>query len=87
MTRQALCVFVAALSLLSLVACSRASSPDAPPIAAVHRHQCGRCHTPPEPGALARDRVESAALRHDRRVRLTRDEWTAMIEYLAPKPN
>jgi hypothetical protein len=78
---------VAAFCLLLPSACSRVSAPDAPPIAAVHRHQCGRCHTPPEPGALARQRVESAALRHDSRVRLTRDEWTAMIEYLAPRPN
>jgi hypothetical protein len=78
---------VAAVGLLSAGACSPASAPDARPIAAVHRHQCGRCHTPPEPGVLARDRVESAAQRHDKRVRLTRDEWTAMIEYLAPKTN
>jgi hypothetical protein len=84
-------VFVAAVGLLATSACApastSASAADAPPIAAVHRHQCGRCHTPPVPGALARDRVESAALRHDKRVRLTRDEWTAMIDYLAPKAN
>jgi hypothetical protein len=79
----------AALCLLVTGACSpsHASAPDAPPIAAVHRHQCGRCHTPPEPGALARERVESAALRHDKRVRLTRAEWTSMIDYLAAKSN
>jgi hypothetical protein len=77
----------ATFCLLLPSACSPVSAPDAPPISAVHRNQCGRCHTPPEPGALARQRVENAAHRHDRRVRLTRDEWTAMIEYLAPRPN
>jgi hypothetical protein len=68
-------------------ACSPASSPDAPPIAAVHRTQCGRCHAPPEPRTRPRAQVEIAASRHARRVRLSADEWTAMIEYLSLESN
>ncbi len=76
---------LAATCLLALIHCSPASAPDAPPIAAVHRSQCGRCHSPPPPGSHSRAQVESAATRHSHRVRLTRDEWTAMIEYLSPE--
>jgi hypothetical protein len=76
-----------ALAMGSLAACSPASSPDAPPIAAVHRSQCGRCHAPPEPRTRPRAQVESAASRHAQRVRLTTDEWTAMIEYLSLESN
>jgi hypothetical protein len=31
--------------------------------------------------------MESAASRHARRVRLTADQWTAMIEYLSLESN
>jgi hypothetical protein len=84
---------VAALGVLGPVlalllgACSPAAAPGAQPIATVHRSQCGRCHVPPEPLTRSREQVENAAARHARRVRLTHDEWTAMIEYLAPDAN
>jgi hypothetical protein len=77
----------APIVLLVLAACAPATAPDAPRIATVHRSQCGRCHIPPEPRTRPREQVESAALRHAHRVRLTPEEWTAMIEYLAPAPN
>jgi hypothetical protein len=76
-----------ALGSGAVLACSPASTPDAPPIAAVHRTQCGRCHAPPEPRTRPRAQVESAASRHAHRVRLTTDEWTAMIEYLSRESN
>jgi hypothetical protein len=80
-------IAAAALGVLVLGACSPASAPGAPAIATVHRSQCGRCHVPPEPQTRSREQVEVAAARHARRVRLTHDEWTAMIEYLAPQAN
>jgi hypothetical protein len=70
-----------------LPACSPASSPDAPPIAALHRNQCGRCHALPEPRTRQRAQVEDAASRHAHRVRLKADEWTAMIDYLSRESN
>jgi hypothetical protein len=75
-------VFAAALG-----ACAPASSPGTPRVAALHRRQCGRCHAPPEPGTRSRDEVECAAERHRKRVRLTQDEWSVMIDYLAAKSN
>jgi hypothetical protein len=78
-----LSLLLCALAPSALLACSPAASPDAPPIAAVARNQCGRCHVAPEPRSRARAEVESAVSRHARRVRLTADEWTAMVEYLS----
>jgi hypothetical protein len=77
-----LAVALPALGLLAPLACSPASAPGGSPIATVLRSQCGRCHVPPEPRMRSREQVESAAARHAKRVRLTRDEWTAMIDYL-----
>jgi hypothetical protein len=56
---------------------------DAPPIARVHQRQCGRCHAPPERGSHSRPKLEDAFSRHRKRVRLTSEEWEAMVEYLA----
>jgi hypothetical protein len=83
---------VSALLLGSLAtACApAAAAPDgsaAPPIATVHRHQCGKCHAPPSPGSHSREEFESAFGRHQKRVRLTQEEWQAMIDYLAPATN
>jgi hypothetical protein len=52
-------------------------------IAAVHAHRCASCHAPPEPGEHTRAQLEETLTRHRRRVRLTEDEWRAMVEYLA----
>jgi hypothetical protein len=76
---------VSALLLGSLAsACAPAAAPDGPPIAAVHRSQCGKCHAPPAPRSHSREEFESAFGRHQKRVRLTQEEWQAMIDYLAP---
>lgn len=79
---------VSALLLGSLaMACAPAAAPDGPPIAAVHRHQCGKCHAPPSPGSHSREEFESAFGRHHKRVHLTEEEWQAMVDYLAPPAN
>jgi len=75
------------LLTLALGACSPAAAPENPRVAKIHRTQCGRCHSPPEPGKRSRAEVEAAATRHSTRVRLTREEWTAMVDYLAPAAN
>jgi hypothetical protein len=54
------------------------------PIARLHASKCGSCHVPVAPGTRSREAVERAMERHGRRVRLTAEQWTAMIEYLAP---
>jgi hypothetical protein len=68
---------------------AQASAPTATerPIASVHQQQCGRCHAPPEPGRRTREEVESAAGRHRKRVRLSPEEWVAMITFLSATPN
>lgn len=86
MMRAATALFALLLGSLA-AACAPAAAPDGPPIAAVHRHQCGRCHTPPEPGSHSRAEFESAFGRHHKRVHLSEEEWQAMIDYLAPPAN
>lgn len=58
-------------------------SPSAPPIAAVHKSKCGGCHEAPEPGRRERSYAAAAMSRHEKRVRLTSDEWKQMVDYLA----
>jgi Spy/CpxP family protein refolding chaperone len=75
----------AAAWALATTACAPAptQSQSAPPIAAVHRHQCGRCHSPPDPGSHTRAQLEDAFSRHRSRVHLTGEEWAAMVDYLS----
>lgn len=54
-----------------------------PAIAVVHARGCGKCHAPPEPGTHARAELQAAFGRHSKRVRLTPEEWRAMLDYLA----
>jgi hypothetical protein len=60
-----------------------AEAPAAPAIASVHRRQCARCHTLPPPGQHPRPYLEDALAPHHKRVHLTDDEWTQLIDYLA----
>ncbi|HTQ41543.1 MAG TPA: hypothetical protein VMI75_02225 [Polyangiaceae bacterium] len=92
MAQMRVLTVLSALLLGSLAtACAPAAAPDGsgerPPIATVHRHQCGRCHTPPSPGSHSREEFETAFGRHHRRVHLTDEEWQAMVDYLAPSAN
>lgn len=77
---------------ISLVSCGAAcapaaEAPEAPAIASVHKHQCGRCHTPPAPGLHPRPYLEEALAPHHKRVHLTDEEWTQLIDYLAASGN
>ena len=52
-------------------------------VAAIHARKCGSCHVAPEPGSRARPYVEAALARHEARLRLSRDEWAMMVDYIA----
>jgi hypothetical protein len=66
-----------------------ASSPSySASVAAIHKRKCGACHVLPEPGSRTREHLEDAFTRHQRRVHLTADEWSAMVDYMAaPTPS
>jgi hypothetical protein len=80
--RERVAIVTAALAW-ALGGCAQPASPDAPPIASLHRAQCGKCHRPPEPGSHSKAQLDDAFTRHQKRVRLTPDEWTAITNYLA----
>jgi hypothetical protein len=82
MTGAPVAIVLAALGWV-LGGCAQPAAPDVPPIAAVHKVQCGRCHRPPEPGSHPRAFFEDAFARHQKRVHLTADEWVAITNYLA----
>ena len=91
--RSLFVVFVAAV-LATSAACStsmgdraRAESADQhDTIAELHQRKCGNCHRLVEPATRPRAEIESALLRHEKRMHLTRAEWTALVDYLAPVP-
>jgi hypothetical protein len=72
-------------AIVAVSACTQAASPDAPAIATVHRHECGRCHAPPAPQSHTRGQLQDAFARHRDRVRLSDDEWSAILVYLAAR--
>jgi hypothetical protein len=74
---------VSALLASLAAACTPATSPDAPPIAAVHTRQCGKCHSPPAPRSHTRAELQEAFTRHRGRAHLTDEEWAQMVDYLA----
>ncbi len=59
-----------------------ASNP-APAIAEVHARKCGVCHRLPEAKTRSRPYLEEELSHHRRRVKLSEDEWRAMVDYLA----
>ena len=84
------------LVLLGIVASAAAcgssvpapASAEAPPgggdaIARLHQGRCGACHVRVDPGERSRAQLEEALGRHRGRVRMTEEQWGAMIDYLA----
>jgi hypothetical protein len=90
-------LWLARLTLATATAATAACSPApdaagaavAPtaPIALVHQHQCSRCHRLPPPGVHPRSYLEQALAPHHKRVHLTDEEWTELIDYLAARPD
>lgn len=87
---------LAALALLlSLTACKTTAPAAAPTpttqgpagaheaISQVHIDRCSNCHQRVEPGQRSRSTLQAALARHRKRVRLTDEQWTAMLDYLA----
>jgi hypothetical protein len=66
-----------------VVACAPPLPADAPAVAQVWLGRCGGCHTRVEPGTRSHAELEGALARHHKRVRLSDEEWTQMIDYLA----
>jgi len=52
-------------------------------IVATYRSRCSKCHVLVEPGTHERQELRLAFARHHKRVKLTDEHWTAMIEFLA----
>jgi hypothetical protein len=66
------------------LACAPPHPPNAAPaIAATITTRCGSCHRAPVPGSGAREALGTALSRHRKRVRLTEDQWGAVLDYLA----
>ena len=48
--------------------------------------KCGACHVPVEPGSRQKRDLESALQRHRKRVRLSEEQWTELVDFLAQSP-
>jgi hypothetical protein len=84
--RAALLASATLAAASALVGCApEPVAPESPPIARVWVSRCGSCHTRVEPGSRSRDHLEDALKRHHRRVRLSGDEWTQLVDYLAKR--
>ena len=89
MTRALHLVVLALAATLS--ACAGASGPA--PIASssenpsgaasVWKSKCGACHVPVEPGSRQRSELETALQRHRKRVRLSEDQWSGLVDFLS----
>lgn len=81
-------MFIAMASVSFAGACASGSGlpANAPPIAKTWKARCGSCHTRVEPNTRTRAEIDKAMARHEKRVELTKEEWQAMAEWLAPVP-
>jgi hypothetical protein len=84
----------AALAATALAACAsepspvvRAASISHPHAAEVWADKCGACHVPVEPGTRPRAVIEAAMARHQKRAKLSQDEWRELVEFLAASPD
>jgi len=70
-----------AAAAFTAVACGPEPPPNTPRAVATSR--CGSCHAPPQAGVRTRGALGPVLLRHRTRVRLTEDQWAALLDYLA----
>jgi hypothetical protein len=76
--------WVLLLTMPALMGCEPDRPPNAAPgIATTITTRCGTCHRAPEPGTRARESLGPALSRHRKRVRLTEEQWDAVLGYLA----
>src|SRR5580698_8105790 len=72
------------LTVSAGIACEAERPPNtAPAIATTISTRCGACHMAPRPDSRPRQALEVALSRHHKRVRLTEDQWEAVLDYLA----
>lgn len=72
------------LTVSALMACGAERPPNtAPAIATTITTRCGACHRAPPPDSRPRETLGVALSRHHKRVRLTDDQWEAVLDYLA----
>jgi hypothetical protein len=91
--RRALLAVVIASLAAATAACAsgagdgtRADSADShATIAALHQRKCGSCHRLVEPSTRSRATIVDAMGRHEKRLRLSPAEWSALTDYLAPE--
>jgi hypothetical protein len=89
--REVLPAAALVLALEILGGCAaRPETPEVPEgqrhVAEVHKAKCGNCHIRVEPGTHTHADLEVVFVRHRKRVHLTEDEWSQMIDYLAQSP-
>ena len=72
------------LTVSVVMACEAERPPNtAPAIATTISARCGTCHRAPQPDSRPREALGVALSRHHKRVRLTEDQWQAVLDYLA----
>jgi len=77
-------VWILLLTAPTALGCEQERPPNAAPvIATTITLRCGTCHRAPEPGTRAREALGPALSRHRKRVRLTEEQWEAVLDYLA----
>lgn len=65
----------------------RSASLAHPRAAEIWSEKCGSCHVPVEPGTRPRGLIESAMNRHQKRTKLTTEEWQELVEFLTVSPS
>jgi hypothetical protein len=65
----------------------RAASLSHPRAAEIWSDKCGSCHVPVEPGARPRGVLEAAMDRHQKRTKLTKEEWREIVDFLSHAPD
>ncbi len=55
-------------------------------VAEIHHAKCGGCHKRVEPGKRTRDKLEKALVKHRRRVNMSEQNWSLLVDYLAQSP-
>ena len=65
----------------------RSASLAHPRAAEIWSEKCGSCHVPVEPGSRPRDLIEAAMIRHQKRAKLSSDEWREIVDFLADTPS
>jgi hypothetical protein len=58
-----------------------------PPIVQIYLGRCGMCHERVAVGTHSRQDLDQALMRHRKRLRLSPEQWTQLVDYLAAQRN